>query len=331
MPQGAEAPAVLEVPEASEAARVPELPEMPEESVPPSMRSCSCNAHANARVPAGGRFPAIWGAAKRVARKNAQSRSVKAIAILLIAAALSGLGGCAPGPGATRKRPEIDAVLPSEGSWRLFRLGAQRHARVPADSTAWAGEAWSHAEWRAIPSPGGAFRPVQAVQGARGYFLLVDAASARLCLYDTAASLLSTFPLPERFTPFAAGRSAVFRGADGTFIFADYAAGEAWQYADREGPQGNAAWVLRARVKMPVGWRDCVQQPGSEGIACRSAAGPLLLDGALNRVAARVAFRPESRLTWDAGAGAWTLTAVAVPDSVPLFRFRPAQRAILPP
>jgi hypothetical protein len=218
--------------------------------------------------------------------------------------------------------------------WRLFRLGAQRFARVPAESAAWAGEAWTRAEWKTLPSPGGAFRPVQAVQAARGYFLLVDAASSRLCLYDTAAGLISTFPLPERFTPFPAGRAAVFRGADGTFIFADYASGEAWQYADREIAQGAASWVLRARVKMPMGWRDCYQQPGSEGLACRVAHGAARFDGTLNRTGPGPTATDtpgESRLDWDAEGREWILTGFASAGAPSLFRFRPATRTLVSP
>lgn len=244
-------------------------------------------------------------------------------------------------PSASEPRPAVDALLPvrHEGEvrapeWRLFRLAAQRFARVPADSAAWAGDAWTAAEWKALPSPGGAFRPVQAVQAARGYFLLVDAASSRLCLYDTSAGLISTFPLPERFTPFPAARAAVFRGADGTFIFADYASGEAWQYADREIAQGAANWILRARVKMPMGWRDCYQQPGSEGLACRVGNGAARFDGALNRATGATGSGrgiPESRLEWDPESREWVLTGGASAEAPPLFRFRPAGRSLVSP
>jgi hypothetical protein len=259
--------------------------------------------------------------------------------------------------------PEIDAVLPSKESWTLFRLGGLRYARVPAASSAWADPSPSGLPpgvvWMTIPAPEGAFRPVQALSAARGYFYLVDAASSRLCLYDSAAGLISTFPLPERFTPFSAGRAAVFRGADGTFIFADYAAGEAWLYTDREGVEGERAWMLRARTKMPVGWRDCVQQPGQDGIACRSGGAAMRFDGALNRIPAGGARTgesstlsghsfPASRLTWDAATREWTLEGLSgmegsfVPQELSrdtlapmaprvLFRFRPVRRALDPP
>jgi hypothetical protein len=300
-----------------------------------------CNRHASSSR-AGSK--AVWSgpaACSPLAQgKSAQPRR-RLLGAFLAALALA---GCASAPGAGSAssavpRSDVDAVLPSREeagearahSWRLFRLGAQRFARVPAESAAWAGEAWTRAEWKTLPSPGGAFRPVQAVQAARGYFLLVDAASSRLCLYDTSAGLISTFPLPERFTPFPAGRAAVFRGADGTFIFADYASGEAWQYADREAAQGAASWVLRARVKMPMGWRDCYQQPGSQGLACRIANGASRFDGTLNRTTGTGASPGDSRLDWDAEKREWVLTGVSSEGGPPLFRFRPATRTLVSP
>jgi hypothetical protein len=259
---------------------------------------------------------------------------------------------CATQPG-NPPPVEIDAALPSQASWTLFRLGGLRYARIPATAQAWAdtgasahGASWNGippgARWLAIPSPEGAFRPVQALPAARGYFYLLDGASSRLCLYDSAAGLISTFPLPERFTPFAAGRAAAFRGADGSFVFADYATGEAFLYADREGVEGARAWMLRARAKMPVGWRDCVQQPGSEEISCRSGGSALRFDGSLNRVPARAARdaagdpalsaasdAPPSRLFWDAQAREWVLEGLSA-DKAPLFHFHPARRKLEP-
>src|SRR5690606_38660322 len=121
------------------------------------------------------------------------------------------------------------------------------------------------------------------------YFLLVDAASARLCLYDSSAALLATTPLPEAFTPFQAGRVAVFRAADGAFTFVDYAAGEASQFADRQtSGAGKTQWIPRGRVKLPAGLRACMQPPGSEELFCRGGdGGPLRFDGALNRISVR--------------------------------------------
>jgi hypothetical protein len=258
---------------------------------------------------------------------------------------------CAARPG-NPSSVEIDAVLPAQASWTLFRLGGLRYARVPAATQAWTdtgasadGSARSGMppgiRWLAIPSPEGAFRPVQALSAARGYFYLLDGASSRLCLYDSAAGLISTFPLPERFTPFASGRVAVFRGADGTFVFADYAAGEAFLYSDREGAEGARAWMLRGRTKMPVGWRDCTQPPGGEEIYCRSGGSALRFDGALNRIPAHAARpaedpaltgaseAPSSRLFWDASAREWVLEGWSA-DKTPLFHFYPARRRLEP-
>ena len=249
--------------------------------------------------------------------------------------------------------PEIDAVLPSNASWTLFRLGGLRYARVPATSQAWADTALSAEgrppvrEWLVIPSPEGAFRPVQVVSAARGYFYLVDGASSRLVLYDSAASLISTFQLPDRFTPFSAARAAVFRGADGTFLFADYAAGEAFLYTDREGAEGvsgTRAWMLRARTKMPVGWRDCVQQHGLEEISCRAGAAVLRFDGSLNRIPAgggnasgastspptpslSPAY-PLSRLRWDSAERTWVVQGLTPTGDTALFEFWPPSRVL---
>jgi len=213
----------------------------------------------------------------------------------------------------------------------VFQLGARREAIVTEASR---GAADSLA-WKALATPSGAFRPVQVVWGQRGYFYLVDAASARLALYDERAALLSTHPLPPEFTPFPAGRSAVFRGADGAFTFVDYGAGEAWQFADRlTFDAATTRWVPRGRVKLPAGLRECVQPAGSAFLYCRDAAGaPLRFDGALNRVALRDAGEaaetgaPASpfaslRPRWDAGA--WLFEA-ARGDEV-LFRHRPFEK-----
>jgi hypothetical protein len=185
-----------------------------------------------------------------------------------------------------------------------------------------------------LAAPAGAFRPVQAVPAQRGYFLLVDAASARLCLYDEGAGLLSTFPLPEAFTPFPAGSAAVFRGADGAFTFINYVAGEAWQFADRQtSGTGTTQWVSRGRVKLPAGLRDCMQPPGSEELFCRGGEGsPLRFDGALNRVPVRGAAVDSSSVAarrvsaaWDAEAGGWALEGRST-DGTALFRYLPGQK-----
>ena len=221
-------------------------------------------------------------------------------------------------------------MLPVGEGYRVFQLGTLRHAKLSGNPDT------ASAFWLKLAAPAGAFRPVQAVPAQRGYFLLVDAASSRLCLYDEGAGLISTFPLPEAFTPFPAGRVAVFRGADGAFTFVDYAAGEAWQFADRQtsGP-GSTQWISRGSVKLPVGLRACMQPPGSEELYCRGGDGsPLRFDVALNRVPAyRAASDNPSTAqistpvsaVWDAESGEWALEGRAT-DGATLFRFLPAQR-----
>ena len=246
----------------------------------------------------------------------------------------------------------VDAVLPSSTGWILFRLSGQRYARLSTEGNLWKDTTGGMGvSWRMIPSPEGSFRPVQVVSAARGYFYLVDGASSRLCLFDSAFGLISTYPLPERFTPFASGRAAVFRGSDGGFVFADYATGEAFLYTDREGTEGARFWMLRARTKMPVGWRDCVQQPGSDEIACKAAGGAARFDGSLNRIPAGGEAKavptdpslsgpevsadpsadpssdgparvPSARLAWDPEAREWTLEGSSA-TGARLFLFRP--------
>jgi hypothetical protein len=191
-------------------------------------------------------------------------------------------GGAADGT-AYASSSTLDAVMPVGAGWRIFQLGARREAFVRDTPFA--------PPWRTLAAPSGPFRPVQAVAGQRGYFHLVDAASSRLCLYDADAALLSTHPLPAEFTPFPAGRAAVFRGADGAFTFIDYGSGEAYQYADRQTIEAGATqWVPRGRVKLPAGTRECAQPAGSSDLYCRDASGaPLRFDGALNRAPVRTA------------------------------------------
>jgi hypothetical protein len=227
-------------------------------------------------------------------RKTRRSPPAGVALMALVTSLVLTLAGCAapgarPHAVAAGAGPETDAVLPAPDGWRIFQLGTRRHAVVPARPDAWVRGVPRAPVWKTLAAPSGAFRPVQAVPGHRGYFYLVDAASARLCLYDAGASLLSTYPLPPEFTPFPAGRAAVFRGADGAFTFVDYGAGEASQYADRQMSEAGASrWIPRGRVKLPAGIRDCVQPPGSTELFCRDAGGaPLRFDGSLNRVSPR--------------------------------------------
>lgn len=235
----------------------------------------------------------------------------------------------------------VDAVFPAPGGWRVFQLSARRQALVPEDPGAWDAGVPRAPLWMTLAAPAGPFRPVQVVAGQRGYFHVVDAASSRLCLYDADASLLSTHPLPAEFTPFPAGRAAVFRGADGAFTFVDYGAGEAWQFADRQTADAGATrWVPRGKVKLPAGVRACAQPPGAVDLFCRDAAGtPLRFDGALNRVPPRapgggqaresMARHHASSLYPRFENGEWSFEAHVQGDSVRtvLFRHRPVEKA----
>src|SRR5690606_15192573 len=91
---------------------------------------------------------------------------VSSFAIVL---SLNGCAAPAPRDGASAD-PQVDAVLPAGDGWRVFRLGALRHARVDASPDAWPGGVPVVAEWQAIAAPAGPFRPVQALAAQRGYF-----------------------------------------------------------------------------------------------------------------------------------------------------------------
>lgn len=241
-----------------------------------------------------------------------------AIAALSLFFGIPVLNGCAAGtpPAESGRAPAIDAVLPLDpagSGLRLFRLGAQRHARVLPDSGGGRATDPQPAEsaWLKLAAPAGPFRPVQAVPGQRGYFHLVDAASGRLCLYDADAALLSTFALPAEFVPFRAGRAAVFRGSDGAFTFLDYSSGEAWQFADRQtADAGATGWIPRGRTKLAAGVRSCVQPAGSTELFCTGGDGSALrFDGALNRVAAASgeAESAAQRAAWDPAHSRWRI------------------------
>lgn len=270
-----------------------------------------------------------------VTRKTAQALARFFLLLLPLAAGLAGQGCASPraaGADAPGPAPAIDAVLPAGDGWRLFRLGALRHAtaaRDPETGVLSPPASASHSGWQTLASPSGPFRPVQAIPAQFGYFLLVDAASGRLCLYDSAAALIATSPLPEPFTPFPAGRAAVFRGADNAFTFVDYAAGEAWQFADRQtSGAGQTQWIPRGRVKLPAGTRACMQPPGSAELFCRGGDGsPLRFDGALNRVPAHRADARGGRTAavWVPASGEWALEGRAE-DGTALFRFLPSRR-----
>jgi hypothetical protein len=287
----------------------------------------ACNDRAGFRMPFGGAIstPVETGGGRKA---QAGSRFTFPLWGALLAAFL--LTHCAPGPGpegsrspATSVVMPVDAVLPLAEGWRVFSLGMQRHARVSDARKDWSGsEAWP---WLVLTPPSGPFRPVQVIMGWNGSFYLVDAASARLCLYDTAAALLSTFPLPETFTPFPAARAAVFRGADGAFTFIDYGSGEAFQYSERRTTDAGAArWVDRGKVKLPAGTGDCEQPPGSTDLFCRGGdGGPLRFDGALNRLppsSGEVAgTRGRWRVLWDPAKGQWVKQGLST-DGRPLFQ-----------
>jgi hypothetical protein len=330
------------------------------------MTGLQCNARARR---ASGLFATLWPIVTAVTGNSAQGFARSALrflallgVMLLAGCASSASSSLASSPASLSSAGAVDAVLPVGDGFRVFQLGTLRHAKIAGSPEAWAGGtpavtptspvlsssdsssvAIPTSSWLKLAAPAGAFRPVQAVWAQRGYFLLLDAASARLCLYDEGAALLSTFPLPEAFTPFSTGRTAVFRGADGAFTFVDYAAGEGWQFADRQtSGAGTTQWVSRGRVKLPAGLRSCMQPPGSEELFCRGADGaPLRFDGALNRVPAHRAAASEASdvrggipgpfmaAKWNGEAREWILEGRADSGSK-LFRFLPAQRRWLP-
>jgi len=227
--------------------------------------------------------------------------------------------GCATHSASSNRNPgiEADAVVHSRDMWYAFRFGGARYSRFP-----------NFESWKEIASPGGAFRPVAALEGIQGHFYLLDAAQGRLCLYDTGAQLISTFPLPSILLPWAPGRMVAFRGADGAFTFLDYASGEAWQFADRQGSEGTADWILRNRIRLPMGIRDCIQEPDSGSIACVLPDGPARFDASLNKSSDHNNNHSGGRTVWDESAREWTLE-VADKDGFG-FRFLSVQRRLQP-
>ncbi len=273
--------------------------------------------------------------------------AVSVIAGLVACAAPRSGGDLAGGPASS---PVIDAVLPAGETWQVFRQGGRLFARVPARAEAWPAGSPRAEVWFNIAPPSGPYRPVQVLPAARGHFHVLDAASARLVLHDSTGGLISTFPLPARFTPFPAGRMAVFRAGSDAFTFIDYSAGEAWQYAERRGSEGAGEWVMRGQAKLPLGVRDCMQPPGTHELACvlgreRASGGsgvaPVRFDAALNRLpldpesaaaGQPLPTRPPSRLRWERDPGAWVIEGLAADAQVgtdaPLFRHLPARRAL---
>ncbi len=226
---------------------------------------------------------------------------------------------------------DVDAVLKIDDTWTLFRFGGSRYQSLSEDSLP--AKFRRAAAWMEIASPGGAFRPVQGVVAGSGHFYLVDAAQKRLCLYDSGARLLSTFPLPPSNPPASPGRVEIFRGANGSFTVVDYLAAEAWQYADRRESVGGADWVLLNRAKLPLGISDCFQEPGNLVLDCRVGREPARFDVSLNRIGAHSATSGRDRMVWHVDTGEWVLEASAK-DSANgiLFRFRPSRRQLeIPP
>jgi hypothetical protein len=270
----------------------------------------------------------------------AQARSFSFFFCALCAILSSGvlsLSSCTlpPSNSSLIKGVEVDGLVQSNDIWYVFQFGSLRYLRVPEKTEAWNNNVLNSQEgWMQIASPGGAFRPVQAVKGIHGHFYLVDAAEGRLCLYDTAAQLLSIFPLPPSALPVTPGRSAVFFAGDDGFTFIDYQTDEATQFADRQGSEGGTDWVLRNRVKLPLGLRDCIQEPRGPGIACGVPDGFIHLDAALNRVDSHLlTSNGSARIIWDADAAGWVLQGFEKDSEKPLFQFWAAQQRLeaMPP
>ena len=122
---------------------------------------------------------------------------------------------------------------------------------------------------------------------------------------------------------------AAFAGTDGSFTFLDYLSGEASQFADREGREGGTDWVLRNHFKLPMGLKDCVQEPGQSSLACVLPEGPTHFDASLNRVGVHALPLQASRMFWDKDAAAWGISGFDVKSAdKPLFRFWPLQRRL---
>ena len=122
---------------------------------------------------------------------------------------------------------------------------------------------------------------------------------------------------------------AAFSASDGAFTFLDYVTGDAVQYVDREGREGGMDWVLRNRFKLPMGMRDCIQEPGQLGLACALPDGPAHFDASLNRVGVHVLPLAVSRLFWDRNLSSWGISGFDVKsEGRPLFRFWPLQRRL---
>ncbi len=220
-------------------------------------------------------------------------------------------------------------MLRTDHGWLLFRFDALRYQKMADGDSSWRGDGWNRGDrWLTLSSPGGVFRPMQAVRAGMGQFYLVDAGQQRLCLYDTGAQLLSTFPLPAALPPAQPGRVEVFRGANGSFTFLDYFDGEAWQYVDRYGGEGAPDWVLRNHTRLPLGLDACWQDPGGLGLACQAQRSPMRLDDALNRVGAGTTARGPVRMVWDPQASEWVLEAKDARSAALLLQFRPAQRRL---
>ncbi len=240
--------------------------------------------------------------------------------------------GCSPRPVSHEASKEIsvDAMIRSGDSWFLFRFNGLRYLPMSSRLDAWNKTVFATPErWLNITSPGGAFRPVQAIAGTQGHFFLLDAAQGRLCLYDTAAQLLSTFPLPQSLLPWNPGRMGAFAGSDGSFTFLDYFVGEALQFADRGGREGGTDWVVRNRFKLPMGMKDCIQEPGQSGLACVLPEGPAHFDASLNRVGVHALPLLASSMFWDKDAASWGISGFDLKSGGKrLFRFWPMQRRL---
>jgi len=254
-------------------------------------------------------------------------RFLSAAVFLFISA---GVYGCSSHPGShagTEAGIEADAVLFTGHSWTVFNFGARRYLQILKSSAGLNEDSLQPSHWLEISSPGGSFRPVQAVEAMQGNFYLIDAAQDRLCLYDSAAHLLSTFPLPGAIGNFNSGRMEAFRGGGGAFTFLDYQTGDTKQFVSRAGNDGGASWTLLSNGRLPIGLKHCVQELEGQGLSCILPEGPIRFDHTLNRIRTEDSRSSQARLTWEAAIQGWIMVAEGS-DGKTLFQFNAEKRRL---
>lgn len=193
---------------------------------------------------------------------------------LMVCAALY-LGGCGSTYFArSAKTQVVDQILPSGDQVFLFDFNQSRFQKVSQSSL--------HAlqtdsifsslgiqnKWLAIPTPGEPFLPIKAVWGRNGNFFLLDLSQKRLCQYDTAGQIISTFSLPPEIQKQNLDRMEIFWTRDGMFSFLDLHLGIAWQYSERRLTSGGSDWQLRNTLHLPINLESCLWEPFLKNPCC---------------------------------------------------------------